>query len=37
MLSKLNLKSIFFKEGKGMAKYKNEDAHVARHIIKLEE
>ena len=36
ILIKLNLKSIFFKEGKGMAKYKNEDAFVARHIIKLE-
>ena len=34
-LHKLNLKSVFFKEGKGMAKYKNEDAYVARHIIKL--
>ena len=36
ILIELNLKSIFFKEGKGMAKYKNEDAFVARHIIKLE-
>lgn len=34
ILEKLNLKSIFFKEGKGMAKYKNEDAYVARHIIR---
>ena len=37
ILIELNLKSIFFKEGKGMAKYKNEDAYVARHIIKLKE
>ena len=36
ILIKFNLKSIFFKEGKGMAIYKKEDAYVARHIIKLE-
>ncbi|MGA0242324.1 MAG: methyltransferase domain-containing protein [Candidatus Marinamargulisbacteria bacterium] len=27
------LKSIYFHEGTGLAKYKNEDAYVARHII----
>ena len=35
ILNKLNLKSIYFKEGRGMAKFKKEDAYVARNIIQL--
>jgi cyclopropane fatty-acyl-phospholipid synthase-like methyltransferase len=33
LLKKFNLKNVYFVKGLGFAKYKNDDAFVARHII----